>query len=90
MSYLAFPTPRPPAQARRASAAAKSSPPPPYVHDFAGGNPGHGETEESNLSTNHWENQPRDELAGIFTRADGMIRERERGELCAQKAPCAC
>ncbi|VDC02572.1 unnamed protein product [Peniophora sp. CBMAI 1063] len=73
---LAFPTPRPPAQVRRASAQTKSEPPPPYVHDesmetasFAGASP---------MPASPWDGHSRQELAGLLTRADGLIRQRER------------
>ncbi|KZV69205.1 hypothetical protein PENSPDRAFT_735504 [Peniophora sp. CONT] len=74
---LAFPTPRPPAQVRRASAQSKSEPPPPYVHDistevasYAGDVP--------HMPASPWDGQSRQELAGLLTRADGLIRQRER------------
>ncbi|KAI0036029.1 hypothetical protein K488DRAFT_82469 [Vararia minispora EC-137] len=75
---LAFPTPRPPAQARRVAAANKASPPPPYVHDLSVDSAHRAESNISPSSINHWDDHSREELAGLLSRADGLIRQRER------------
>jgi hypothetical protein len=76
---LAFPTPRPPAQLRRASVQVKPSSPLPYHHDLQDD-----VTKRENDSTPtspgaHDEDGPREELSDLLTKADDLIRLRERG-----------
>jgi hypothetical protein len=57
----------------------KASPPPPYVHDLSSDVTEREEEEISPLSINYWDERSREELADLLTRADGLIRQRERG-----------
>ncbi|KAI0315971.1 hypothetical protein OF83DRAFT_1173316 [Amylostereum chailletii] len=76
---LSFPTPRPPAQIRRASSQYKSSPPPPYAHAFPHMSLTGLDHADVSGSLDGWASEKsREELSDILVRADGLIRERQR------------